>query len=37
METFICGPGPMMDAVEKALNQLGVPMDDFHSERFTLV
>lgn len=37
MEIFICGPGPMMDAVEKALNQLGVPMGDFHSERFNLV
>ncbi len=37
MEVFNCGPGPMMDAVEKALIQLGVPMGDFHSERFDLV
>lgn len=36
-EIFICGPGPMMNAVEKALIQLGVPMGDFHSERFDLV
>lgn len=36
-EIFICGPGPMMDAVEKALVRLGVPMGDFHSERFDLV
>jgi ferredoxin-NADP reductase len=37
VEVFICGPGPMMDAVEKALIQLGVPMGDFHSERFDMV
>lgn len=37
VEIFTCGPGPMMNAVEKALNQLGVPMGDFHSERFDLV
>jgi predicted ferric reductase len=36
-EVFICGPKPMMDAVERALVQLGVPLDDFHSERFDLV
>lgn len=37
VEIFICGPAPMMNAVEKALVQLGVPMGDFHSERFDLV
>ncbi|HMN59381.1 MAG TPA: ferric reductase-like transmembrane domain-containing protein [Anaerolinea sp.] len=37
VETFICGPSPMMDAVEKSLTQLGVPLGDFHSERFDLV
>lgn len=37
IEIFICGPGPMMDAVEKALIQVGVPIGDFHSERFNLV
>lgn len=36
-EIFICGPGPMMNAVEKALTQIGIPMGDFHSERFDLV
>ena len=34
---FICGPEPMMNAVEKTLNQLGVPFAQFHSERFNLV
>jgi ferredoxin-NADP reductase len=28
---------PMMDAVERALFSLGVPMGDFHAERFNLV
>ena len=36
-EIFICGPGPMMNAVEKALIKLGVSLGDFHSERFDLV
>ena len=34
---FICGPDPMMDAVEKALFKLGVPITRFHSERFNIV
>jgi predicted ferric reductase len=37
VEIFICGPQPMINAVEKALTQLGVPFGDFHSERFDLV
>jgi 3-phenylpropionate/trans-cinnamate dioxygenase ferredoxin reductase subunit len=37
IEILICGPGPMMNAVEKALIQIGVPLGDFHSERFDLV
>jgi len=37
VEIFICGPPPMMDAVEKALMRLGVPYGDFHSERFNFV
>lgn len=37
VEIFVCGPAPMMNAVEKALVKLGVPMGDFHSERFDLV
>jgi len=36
-EYFICGPQPMMDAVERSLHRLGVPFGDFHSERFNLV
>lgn len=36
-EMFICGPPPMMDAVEKILPELGVSLGDFHSERFNLV
>ncbi len=37
VEIFICGPGPMMNAVEKILTKIGVPLGDFHSERFDLV
>ena len=36
-EYFICGPRPMMDTVERSLHRLGVPLGDFHSERFNLV
>ena len=36
-EYYICGPLPMMDAVERALGNLGVPMGKYHSERFNLV
>ncbi|HPH98447.1 MAG TPA: ferric reductase-like transmembrane domain-containing protein [Anaerolineaceae bacterium] len=35
-EVFICGPGPMMDAVEKHLSALKFPAGDYHSERFDL-
>jgi predicted ferric reductase len=34
---FICGPGPMMDAAEAALVQLGVPGERVHTERFDMV
>jgi len=34
---FICGPDPMMDMVETAIYKLGVPMSQFHSERFNIV
>lgn len=37
MEIFICGPKPMMDAVESALANMGVFAGDYHSERFDLV
>jgi predicted ferric reductase len=34
---FICGPGPMMDAAERALVELGVPAERVHTERFDMV
>ncbi|MCA1654258.1 MAG: phenylacetate-CoA oxygenase/reductase subunit PaaK [Sphingomonadales bacterium] len=33
---FICGPGPMMDAVEAGLTEAGVPPDRILIERFTV-
>jgi predicted ferric reductase len=36
-EYFICGPGVMMDAVEKALGELNVPLSKYHSERYSFV
>jgi ring-1,2-phenylacetyl-CoA epoxidase subunit PaaE len=32
---FICGPGPMMDAAEEALEARGIAADKIHLERFT--
>ena len=32
---FVCGPGPMMDAAEEALQAVGVPHDKILIERFT--
>ena len=37
IEVFICGPQPMMNAVEQALSNLSVPFGDYHSEQFYLV
>ena len=34
---FICGPTPLMDAMEQALPDLGVPVDRIHTERFDMV
>jgi predicted ferric reductase len=34
---FICGPDPMMDAVEEALAALEVPPERVHTERFGMV
>ena len=31
---FVCGPDPMMDAVEDALCALGAPGEHIHTERF---
>ncbi|MFE5791597.1 2Fe-2S iron-sulfur cluster-binding protein [Streptomyces sp. NPDC056503] len=33
-EAFVCGPGPLMDAVEQALRALGAPGERIHRERF---
>jgi predicted ferric reductase len=33
---FVCGPAPMMDAVERALTELGVPPDRVHTERYDM-
>ncbi len=33
-EAFICGPAPMMDAVEASLREAGVAADKIHIERF---
>ncbi|WP_426367783.1 2Fe-2S iron-sulfur cluster-binding protein [Streptomyces sp. E-08] len=33
-EAFVCGPQPLMDAVEQALRTLGAPGDRIHRERF---
>jgi predicted ferric reductase len=34
---FICGPGPMMDAMETALSAIGVPDANIDTERFDMV
>jgi predicted ferric reductase len=36
-EYFICGPGVMMDAIERALGELNVPLSKYHSERYAFV
>ena len=35
-EIYICGPPPMMDAVEDALVEMGAPLRRIHTERFNL-
>jgi len=35
-DVYVCGPGAMMDATREALDQLGVPEDQIHAERFAL-
>ena len=36
-EVFLCGPVPMMKAVEKALQSAGFPEKQIHTEQFALV
>ena len=33
---YICGPGAMIDTVEKALLRKGIPADQIHTERFVV-
>ena len=35
-DVYVCGPAAMMDATLEALDQLGVPEEQIHSERFAL-
>ncbi|MGP3910551.1 ferredoxin reductase family protein [Nonomuraea sp. 10N515B] len=37
MQFFICGPPPMLDAMESTLAELGVPAAHIHTERFVFV
>ena len=37
LQYFVCGPERMMDAMEAALGELGVPGERVHSERFGMV
>ncbi|TYB53483.1 hypothetical protein FXF51_49445 [Nonomuraea sp. PA05] len=37
MQYFVCGPPPMLDAVEATLAELGVPAARVHTERFVFV
>ena len=34
VQAFICGPGPYMDAAEQALQELKLPAENIHVERF---
>lgn len=34
---FICGPAPLMDAMEDVLPEIGVPAERVHTERFDMV
>jgi predicted ferric reductase len=34
---FVCGPSPMMDAMEEVLPELGIPQPNIHTERFDMV
>jgi len=36
-EYFICGPNMMMDAIEKTLGEMHVPLSKYHSERYSFV
>ena len=33
-DIYICGPGPLVEAVREAAKDLGVPKNRFHDEAF---
>jgi ferredoxin-NADP reductase len=33
-DIYICGPGPLVETVKKAAEDLGVPKNSFHDEAF---
>ena len=33
-DIYICGPGPLVETVKKAAEDLGVPKNRFHDEAF---
>lgn len=37
LQAFVCGPGPMMDAMEDLLPTLGLRPEHIHTERFDMV
>jgi len=37
VHVFVCGPAPMMDAVESASAELGLPAAQLHTERFDMI
>jgi predicted ferric reductase len=37
MSTSICGPDVMMDAIERALGEMNVPLFKYHSGRYSFV
>jgi predicted ferric reductase len=37
LQYFVCGPTPLMDAMERVLPSLGIPADRIHTERFDMV
>jgi predicted ferric reductase len=37
LQCFVCGPGPMMDAMEDLLPRVGIAPEHIHTERFDMV
>jgi ferredoxin-NADP reductase len=36
-DIYICGPGPLVETVKQAAEDLGVPKNRFHDESFSYV